>query len=106
MCKTLYELFTDEDNEQQLFHSIATVATLLLQLGEVGKQFRSGDSLPVISTSQMDSSWFITFEQLLASVLTESALVNYFEQLIDLTQTIERFRSRRLLRHMSSSPHS
>ena len=80
MCKTLYELFTDEDNEQQLFHSIATVATLLLQLGEVGKQFRNVDSSTSTSGQnlQSDSCWFITFEQLLASVLTETALVDIF----------------------------
>ena len=49
LCKTLYDLFADEPNEQKLFHSIATVATLLLQIGEVGKQFSSlsvSDSLP------------------------------------------------------------
>ena len=29
----------DSPNEQQLYHSIATLATLLLQIGDVGKQF-------------------------------------------------------------------
>jgi hypothetical protein len=127
MCKTLYDLFTDEPNEQQLFHSIATVATLLLQIGEVGKQFYSataaaGDScskldqssathrpqsLPVVSSgvrSLLDTDWSITFEQFLASMLTETPLVNYFERHIDLLPAIERFRNRRLQRQISTSP--
>ena len=32
-------MFHDYSNEQQLYHSIATVGTLLLEIGEVGKQF-------------------------------------------------------------------
>ena len=34
-------MFSDQQNEQKLYHSIATVATLLLQIGEVGKAFQS-----------------------------------------------------------------
>ena len=41
LCKTLYNMFSDQHQEQQLYHSIATVATLLLQIGEVGKSFSS-----------------------------------------------------------------
>lgn len=41
LCKTLYNMFSDRQEEQQLYHSIATVATLLLQIGEVGKAFHS-----------------------------------------------------------------
>ena len=32
-------MFGDNTNEQQLYHALATVGTLLLQIGEVGKQF-------------------------------------------------------------------
>uniref|UniRef100_S4RMC4 TBC1 domain family member 9B n=1 Tax=Petromyzon marinus TaxID=7757 RepID=S4RMC4_PETMA len=39
LCKTLYSLFAEHPHEQQLYHSIATVASLLLELGEVGKRF-------------------------------------------------------------------
>jgi len=39
-CKTLYNMFRDNPKEQDLYHAIATVASLLLQLGEVGKQFK------------------------------------------------------------------
>ena len=41
LCKTLYNMFSDQHQEQHLYHSIATVATLLLQIGEVGKSFNS-----------------------------------------------------------------
>ncbi|XP_067937968.1 TBC1 domain family member 9-like [Watersipora subatra] len=41
MWKTLYDMCTGSPSEQQLYHSISTVATLLLQIGEVGKQYRT-----------------------------------------------------------------
>jgi len=133
LCKTLYDLFADEPNEQKLFHSIATVATLLLQIGEVGKQFSSlsvSDSLPTqlhectgspvagavsgrpdtldlnrSSGSSLDQYWSITFEQFLASMLTEQPLIDYFESQMDMMAAIERFRNRRLQRQTSvSSP--
>ena len=133
LCKTLYDLFADEQNEQQLFHSIATVATLLLQIGEVGKQFSglsvsgsmppqpphecaaslAGDSavgnpdsldLDRSSASSLDHDWSITFEQFLASMLTEQPLINYFESHVDMMPLIERFQNRRLQRQTSASP--
>jgi len=132
LCKTLYDLFADEPNEQQLFHSIATVATLLLQIGEVGKQFTSlsvSDSLPAQpsecsgapavtdakigepdcldlnrgSASSVDHDWSITFEQFLASMLTEQPLIAYFESEMDVISAVERFRNRRLQRQTSAS---
>ena len=131
MCKTLYDLFADEPNEQELFHSIATVATLLLKIGEVGKQFSAmsvSDSTPTqplecsassvtsampekpdsldlrrSSGSTVDDSWSITFEQFLASMLTEEPLVSYFESHVDVMPAVERFRNRRLQRQSSAS---
>ena len=44
MWKTLYDMCTGSPDEQQLYHSISTVATLLLQIGEVGKQYKSRPS--------------------------------------------------------------
>ena len=132
LCKTLYDLFADEPNEQQLFHSIATVATLLLQIGEVGKQFSSlsvshnlptqpcecepspvagamsgkPDSLDMSSRSgsAVDHDWSITFEQFLASMLTEQPLIGYFESQADVIPAVERFQNRRLQRQSSTSP--
>ncbi|XP_058852147.1 TBC1 domain family member 9B-like isoform X2 [Acipenser ruthenus] len=39
LCKTLYNMFSQDPSEQELYHSIATVASLLLRIGEVGKKF-------------------------------------------------------------------
>lgn len=180
MCKTLYDMFLNEPNEQQLYHAIATVATLLLQIGEVGKRFSRSDNLASsvfptcqdlgsvsfvecqnevkkledgcntvnpsdfqnddskimkectgqgeagetvaavvretgrnalhVSTDQtisadnpkVDLDWSISFEQFLASMLTEPELVAYFDSQFDLIPAIDQFRNRRLHRHSSS----
>ncbi|XP_042544723.1 TBC1 domain family member 9B isoform X1 [Dipodomys spectabilis] len=39
LCKTLYNMFSEDPAEQELYHAIATVASLLLRIGEVGKRF-------------------------------------------------------------------
>lgn len=39
LCKTLYNMFSEDSQEQELYHAIATVASLLLRIGEVGKRF-------------------------------------------------------------------
>ncbi|KAM4826775.1 TBC1 domain family member 9B isoform 2-T2 [Thomomys bottae] len=39
LCKTLYNMFSEDPAEQDLYHAIATVASLLLRIGEVGKKF-------------------------------------------------------------------
>uniref|UniRef100_A0A8C2X1R9 TBC1 domain family member 9B n=1 Tax=Cyclopterus lumpus TaxID=8103 RepID=A0A8C2X1R9_CYCLU len=93
LCKTLYNMFSEEPLEQQLYHSIATVASLLLRIGEVGKNSGSlqsediGDDAVLIGGgggqrrgSVLDVDWSITFEQVLASLLTEPPLVDYFEK--------------------------
>ncbi|KAM9795001.1 TBC1 domain family member 9B [Neosynchiropus ocellatus] len=146
LCKSLYNMFSVEQQEQELYHSIATVASLLLRIGEVGKKFshksdgghapppsggrreaeadtrlcrdlaeaqlepadeETGDDSPASSYSLVssgslrgddvaddpvpvtgeprygsvpDSGWSISFEQVLASMLTESPLVDYFER--------------------------
>jgi hypothetical protein len=60
-------------------HDIAS-----LSLGEttygVSSKTTSGGS----SSSTSGGDWFITFEQFLASVLNESALVNFFDQRVDI----------------------
>uniref|UniRef100_A0A3Q2XHJ3 TBC1 domain family member 9 n=1 Tax=Hippocampus comes TaxID=109280 RepID=A0A3Q2XHJ3_HIPCM len=39
LCKTLYSMFSEDPAEQQLYHATATVTSLLLEMGEVGKLF-------------------------------------------------------------------
>ena len=199
MCKTLYGLFTENQAEQQLYHSIATVATLLLKIGDAGKRFylrkaglpslgsfddcsptdaltrslgeisvglsasesidsasglagsttslpeadqntqkqTSQENNPKVSqakdanapeasdaesaqykmpssiskqsfksesgaTGKPDSDWSITFEQFLASVLTEQDLVEYFERQVDVHSAIEKYRNRRLIERQNS----
>lgn len=222
MWKTLYDMFGGEPNEQELYHAIATVGTLLLEIGEVGKKFylqkeeplgssydsasdlasfvqgkvsemkddsvssesktdssyemvehsnrvseeggdaqaelvarklaelelpgdyleadgdkadqgdqpagkdvcetqdASEDTSPAeamasfpreglrtvsaSSSSKLDVDWSISFEQFLASMLTESALVKYFEQRVDLHDAIDKTRRRRLLMRQQSAP--
>ncbi|XP_066574485.1 TBC1 domain family member 9 isoform X2 [Amia ocellicauda] len=41
LCKTLYNMFSEDPDEQQLYHATATVTSLLLEIGEVGKLFCS-----------------------------------------------------------------
>ncbi|XP_063148290.1 TBC1 domain family member 9B [Candoia aspera] len=204
LCKTLYNMFSEDSLEQELYHAIATVASLLLQIGEVGKKFShqpvkkypvskespasdqsqssimeqysqatpegkaSGDiqieknqqenqifvdgggegpgspiqlfsddetkddmsmsSYSMVSTGSLqcediaddtvlvgceagssaarcgntiDTDWSISFEQILASILTESVLVNYFEKKTDVTQKIKE--QRKIERQFSSS---
>ncbi|CAG7719403.1 unnamed protein product [Allacma fusca] len=50
--------------------------------------------------------WQITFEQFLASVLTEEPLVEFFDAKVDLNHQIDKFKSKRLLKKtsLSSSP--
>uniref|UniRef100_A0A8C9T776 TBC1 domain family member 9 n=1 Tax=Scleropages formosus TaxID=113540 RepID=A0A8C9T776_SCLFO len=104
LCKTLYNMFSEDPREQELYHATATVTSLLLEMGEVGKLFnkggRAGPRGPATDdvngdhgnglshSSSLDKDWAITFEQFLASVLTEQALVLYFEKPVDVMARI------------------
>uniref|UniRef100_A0A8C8JYG6 TBC1 domain family member 9B n=1 Tax=Oncorhynchus tshawytscha TaxID=74940 RepID=A0A8C8JYG6_ONCTS len=195
LCKTLYNMFSEDPLEQELYHAIATVASLLLRIGEVGKKFTnngankptdttnaqapapaaellqpekeepngessSGQSLvcralaeaqletlpqqtsdeevkddtsvssySMVSTgslqcediaddtvligcagdqqrqgSILDGDWSITFEQVLASMLTEPPLVDYFEKKGDIQARMSICKmQRRVERQVSSS---
>jgi len=210
MWKTLYDMFQGDPQQQELYHSIATVGTLLLEIGEVGKKFylQKEERSPCVSISESDESaiaksndnkktvdelseakregldekkdeadiqnmvekattklaeaslkshdsandeetdssenattettnkeeidssenaktehtvkrgertvstssakvdleWSISFEQFLASMLTEPALVNYFETPVDLQEAVDKTRHRRLLMRQQSAP--
>ncbi|XP_061166989.1 TBC1 domain family member 9-like isoform X2 [Saccostrea echinata] len=162
MWRTLYDLFSDNDQEQQLYHSIASVGTLLLEMGEVGKRFYLQKSVSESSAgetsstgldsltdeveklkldqskgssdlskepqkdetcstqtettkpeegsspysrnsySKPDSDWSISFEQMVASLLTEQPLVTYFEKQVDVSEAVSKMRNRRLITRQSS----
>lgn len=184
-------MFSEEPLEQQLYHSIATVASLLLRIGEVGKKFNNGgkkaddaaaqaqpaaqtlapdpqredglgegasgesqvcraladaqlepaplqmsdeetkddtsvSSYSVVSSgslqcediaddtvligggeqrrgSVLDVDWSITFEQVLASLLTEPPLVDYFEKKRDIQVKMAACKAQRAVERQTSS---
>ncbi|XP_069060509.1 TBC1 domain family member 8 isoform X3 [Pleurodeles waltl] len=122
LCKTLYSLFHEAPEENELYQAIATVTTLLLQIGEVGQKSSSSASvsdkgpsvalssegtdcveqdivfLDTVKTPRSSSSpalpvpqcdWKVSFEHILASLLTEQSLVNFFERTPDLKPKLE-----------------
>ncbi|KAM6953554.1 TBC1 domain family member 9B [Aplochiton taeniatus] len=196
LCKTLYNMFSEDPLEQELYHAIATVASLLLRIGEVGKKFtnngggkkQDGGSLLVLAQeppgaepakpdkedssgegsqgqspvcralaeaqletpsqqtsdeegakddtsvssysmvsagslqcddiaddtvligcgdqgrgSVLDGDWSITFEQVLASLLTEPPLVNYFEKKGDFGSKMAACKAQRVVERQVSS---
>ncbi|XP_047441036.1 TBC1 domain family member 9B isoform X2 [Mugil cephalus] len=171
LCKTLYNMFSEEPLEQELYHSIATVASLLLRIGEVGKKFNNGgkraetvaqapppaselqgevepteggsgesqvtsdeetkddtsaSSYSVVSSgslqcediaddtvligggerrrgSALDADWSITFEQVLASLLTEPPLVDFFERKRDIQVKMAACKAQRAVERQISS---
>ncbi|XP_026232346.1 TBC1 domain family member 8 [Anabas testudineus] len=110
-CKTLYSLFHGDPDENDLFQSIATVTSLVLQIGEAGHRgHRSGSEgisqeeesraqLTQVTGGDVDASgeggssvaekeWTVSYAQILASLLTEQLLVNFFEKPVDLSAKI------------------
>ncbi|XP_060089796.1 TBC1 domain family member 8 isoform X2 [Heteronotia binoei] len=115
-CKTLYSMFHEDPEENELYQAIATVTTLLLQIGEVGQRSSSSGSDEFTedlqtepSTSDQDvvftdngkspqnlqslpiteGDWIVSFEHILASLLTEQSLVNFFEKPLELKPKLE-----------------
>lgn len=118
-------MFHGNPDENELFQAIATVTSLVLQIGEVGHRSRSEVSSeggardeveedhregsqedhPVFSTkeeeegerkegtskssgSESQSEWAVSYAQILASLLTEQQLVNFFEKPMDLSAKV------------------
>lgn len=96
-------MFHGDLEENDLFQAIAKVTSLVLQIGEAshhqqqeqgggggggdgaastsasgGNTGRSG------SSSAADTDWTVSYAQILASLLTEPTLVNFFEKPLDL----------------------
>uniref|UniRef100_A0A8D0H8E9 TBC1 domain family member 9 n=1 Tax=Sphenodon punctatus TaxID=8508 RepID=A0A8D0H8E9_SPHPU len=118
-CKTLYSMFHEDPEANDLYQAIATVTTLLLQIGEVGQRSSSSgsgseefteDLQSEASTSDQDvvftdtvktppkdlqvlpvteGAWTVSFEHILASLLTEQSLVNFFEKPIEVKPKLE-----------------
>ncbi|GAB5569529.1 TBC1 domain family member 8 isoform X3 [Prionailurus iriomotensis] len=120
-CKTLYSMFHEDPEENELYQAIATVTTLLLQIGEVGQRSSSSGScsqeggeelrasalspdqdsvfadnnagkIPQDSrtfTEEVEGDWTVSLEHILASLLTEQSLVNFFEKPLDIKSKLE-----------------
>ncbi|XP_071337199.1 TBC1 domain family member 8 [Trachinotus anak] len=106
-CKTLYSMFHGDPEENDLFQAIATVTSLVLQIGEAGHRGHSSGSevtgqeevkgaQPAQETAEdgagagdgssaVEKEWTVSYAQILASLLTEQALVNFFEKPVDLS---------------------
>ncbi|XP_001600394.2 TBC1 domain family member 9 isoform X2 [Nasonia vitripennis] len=130
LWKTLYDMFPAQPEDQDTYHCIAEIGTLLLQLGDVGKKFyvereESEDSLAAASSakhptvmspdrngnpatpspSAADPNWSITVEQFLASALNGEPIVNFFSKRANLLDAIASIRDRRFKRaHSLSDP--
>ncbi|XP_035533054.1 LOW QUALITY PROTEIN: TBC1 domain family member 8 [Morone saxatilis] len=108
-CKTLYSMFHGDSEENDLFQAIATVTSLVLQIGEAShrgnrpgsevtsqEEARGADTAKETAedasrgdgSSAAESEWTISYAQILASLLTEQALVNFFEKSVDLSAKI------------------
>ncbi|XP_028250362.1 TBC1 domain family member 8 isoform X1 [Parambassis ranga] len=89
-CKSLYSMFHSDPEENDLFQAIATVTSLVLQIGEASHRGQSSGQEVTTegtagSSSTAESEWTVSYAQILASLLTEQALVNFFEKPADLS---------------------
>lgn len=96
-CKTLCSMFHGVPGENELFQAIAVVTSLVLQIGEArnkGAKPKESDQTTMVSASARESmleaeiDWTVSFEQILASLLTEQVLVNFLETPVDLSGKI------------------
>lgn len=95
-------MFHGDPEENDLFQAIAKVTSLVLQIGEAshhataggpgaeaGKGMASGDDAGRGNrSSAADADWTVSYAQILASLLTEQALVTFFEKPLDLSAKI------------------
>ncbi|CAK9291103.1 unnamed protein product [Gordionus sp. m RMFG-2023] len=82
---TIFDLFEGSPNQTQLIHYAATVGTLLLKIGESCLNSQSNNKLLITNM------WKITYEQVLASLLTEPLLNEFFEIRIDVLEIVDKF---------------
>ena len=130
LWKTLYDIFSGQPNEQQIYHCIASVGTYLLKLGELSSQIvQSSEESQETASEQSESdvnpnddddhmteksesktkcdifeeNWFITFEQFCAALHTEQNLVDLFEVKCDWTSVLAKLKNWRFEKQNSFS---
>ena len=110
LWRTVYAFFAAGES-QEIFGALARVGSLLLQTGDVGRQLRQKqlDGAPLSptnggkgptngdpsgpssgSTSPTLADWSITFDQFLANVANEEALMKFFETKMNITENIRK----------------
>lgn len=134
-CKTLYSMFHEDPEENDLYQAIATVTTLLLQIGEVGQRSSSSGSCSQECSEELQASapspdrdvvfadnvkgsqdsqvfseaegdWTVSLEQILASLLTEQSLVNFFEKPLDIKSKLENAKTNQYMKSFEMSHQS
>ncbi|XP_057677366.1 TBC1 domain family member 8B isoform X2 [Corythoichthys intestinalis] len=95
--KTLYNIFHGDPEEESLYRAVAHVTSLLLRMEEVGRRLQEpgGPAASVEPSAPADgpreagpglpaADWSFSFEQVLASLLNEPAIVGFFERHMDI----------------------
>lgn len=86
-------LSDDETKDDMSMSSYSMVSTGSLQCEDIADDTVlvgcEGSSAAARYGSTIDTDWSISFEQILASMLTETALVNYFEKKVNILQKIK-----------------
>ncbi|XP_054270034.1 TBC1 domain family member 9 isoform X2 [Macrosteles quadrilineatus] len=117
LWRTLHDILTAQPEDQDMYHAIATIGTLLLQLGDVSKKFyaardESNESLVQVADqwqsptdavsdrngnpgSLADAEWSIALEQFIATTLTGQVIVDFFSQKINIVEAVSHMRKRR-----------
>ncbi|XP_056610180.1 TBC1 domain family member 8 [Triplophysa dalaica] len=101
-CKTLYSMFQGDPDEAELFQAIGMVASLVLQIGEArhrsrlstGQEEETEHAHSTVSVGESEGDWSVSFEQILASLLTEQVLVNFLDRPVDLSDKIASAKTR------------
>uniref|UniRef100_A0A8D0CG15 TBC1 domain family member 8 n=1 Tax=Scleropages formosus TaxID=113540 RepID=A0A8D0CG15_SCLFO len=101
-CKTLYSMLEGDSNENELSQAIATVTSLVLRIGEVDHRSRCTEDDSGAKGPEPDSEWTVSFAQIMASLLTEQALVTFFETPMDLRAKIASARVKQYHERVSS----
>ncbi|CAD5220404.1 unnamed protein product [Bursaphelenchus okinawaensis] len=109
LLKTFYDVIGSVDEDMQIYHALAVAGTLLLQLGEAEKNYitelksniddaintTDDKTLCEESTEKSDKGeWKLNLEQILATVVAEPSLTEFFDKKYSLNEKVRTFRTR------------
>ncbi|XKL61155.1 hypothetical protein PGB90_008212 [Kerria lacca] len=95
LCKTMFDIFQNSSNSKNLCDALSSIGMLLSQLGDVSKHFT--DKKLKINENEVneEEKWFITGEQFIATILTDSFLVEFFSTQTDVKKIISQIRTQK-----------